>query len=465
MADFSNDDIGAVLAQQATLARRQALLDTLTKQNSNTPITGNTGLGQLFAHLATSYLNSKTGASLDAAQSANQGAYGNALSNAVSQYLQTREGMPAHPMSGPPTEDQANAGMGAMPGTAPAQPGDPRAALVQAISSRLPEMQMIGKGDLAAMAKGPKYSGTPVAGIGPDGKPVFFQPNELGGSPNVISGVSPTPDIMNVDGTVIDKRDPKKPLANYGSNYGPSLQTVGYDANGRPIQAAVDSTGKKAPAFPPGGGTSVSVSLDKGATPEMAGKVFEGARNQVLAAQTARQQAEQVLTLSKDPKVMQGFGANFQTGAAAIAAKMGWNSGEAVAKTQSLLSGLAKVTLEAAPNAHLSPMSDSDRAFLQQAVAGNLSNDPKAIQHIASLAWATAHNQELQARQQYQSAQTVEGAGKVAPLYPLPAFQAHKPPGAGFSDDPNTNMVQYNDTFGAPPAASAAPAGWTIQKQ
>lgn len=33
--------------------------------------------------------------------------------------------------------------------------------------------------------------GSPVAGVGPDGKPVFFQPNKGGGAPSVVQGVTP----------------------------------------------------------------------------------------------------------------------------------------------------------------------------------------------------------------------------------------------------------------------------------
>lgn len=243
-SSYNPTDVGDILAQQATLTRRQALLDTLNKKNLSTPITGNTGIGQLIASLATTYFNSKNADALDKAQSDNQGAYGNALSNAVSQYLQTREGTPAHPMSGPPTEDQANAGMDAMPGTAPAQPGDPRAALVQAISSRFPEMQMIGKGDLAAMAKGPKYSGTPVAGIGPDGKPVFFQPDEQGGQPKMISGVAPEPKPIVAGDQIYNAYDlAHGPMADGRTKYGP-VKNVATDSLGRPIQGSIADTGK-----------------------------------------------------------------------------------------------------------------------------------------------------------------------------------------------------------------------------
>jgi hypothetical protein len=35
--------------------------------------------------------------------------------------------------------------------------------------------------------------GSPTQGIGPDGKPVFFQPSNKGGAPNVIEGVTPAP--------------------------------------------------------------------------------------------------------------------------------------------------------------------------------------------------------------------------------------------------------------------------------
>lgn len=39
--------------------------------------------------------------------------------------------------------------------------------------------------------------GAPVAGVGPDGQPVFFQPDKSGGAPAIIPGVRPTPPAVS----------------------------------------------------------------------------------------------------------------------------------------------------------------------------------------------------------------------------------------------------------------------------
>lgn len=50
---------------------------------------------------------------------------------------------------------------------------------------------LVGAKSQIAQAGATQNYGSPVAGVGPDGKPVFFQPNKGGGAPSVVQGVTP----------------------------------------------------------------------------------------------------------------------------------------------------------------------------------------------------------------------------------------------------------------------------------
>ncbi|MHB1176064.1 MAG: hypothetical protein ACYCZJ_13175 [Sulfuriferula sp.] len=65
-------------------------------------------------------------------------------------------------------------------------PGDPNRALYD---------EAIQKNATHAPAAQMNNYGSPVAGLGPDGKPVFFQPSKGGGAPSIVPGVTPMADL------------------------------------------------------------------------------------------------------------------------------------------------------------------------------------------------------------------------------------------------------------------------------
>lgn len=451
---------GDVIAQQQSLARRQALLDAMTKANLGSEIKGNTGLGQALAQVATAYVLQKGSDKTQQDTASNQGDYGNLLSRAIKAHLGTLEGTPGQDATPVPADGLAMPNEGA---AVPAIKGDPMAAVAQAMGSRFPELQGLGKAEIAGIiGKGPEEFGNPVTQIDPTtGKPVSVQFGKRG-TVRPLAGVQPTPDVMAVGDRVVDKNNPGgPPLADYPANsYGP-LQVVGTNSDGSPIQGSVDKRTGKIEYPPAGQNINIDTKGKQDALSE-AGPVLKAARQERIDAQTAMQQAQQVLALSKDPQVIQGFGAGVQTGVAALGAKLGITGGDAVAKTQMLVSSLANATLKAAPNAHLSPMSDSDRTFLQAAVAGTQSMTPQAIQHIASLALATAHNTDIRAGQQYRSiAQGVPGVAPLLNIFPDPGNYNHTIPSEGFEQTNPSGLVQYlggltSSTGATTPAAPAA---------
>ena len=114
------------------LQRRRALLDQTGQQIADTKIVGPRGLAQALTTVARSALLAKQNADYDQQMGAAQGQYGEQLKNEANAYLDTYQGKPAV------------AGQDGAPGT-PAVAGNPRAAVVAAMSSRLPEMQAIDR--------------------------------------------------------------------------------------------------------------------------------------------------------------------------------------------------------------------------------------------------------------------------------------------------------------------------------
>jgi hypothetical protein len=180
-------------------------------------------------------------------------------------------------------------------------------------------------------------------------------------------------------------------------------------------------------------------------------KVLETARQTALDALEGRRQAEQIMTLAKDPSVISGFGANPQLGLAALAAKMGWAPNEAPAKTQALMSGIAAQTLEASKELK-GAISEKEKPFLEEAKAGRIAYTPEALQHLAGISMALNHNRYLNAVQQYNSALTVEGGEETGKLFPMPQMGVYNMPKEQFPETVN-GRVRFNSPLVAPQAA------------
>lgn len=175
--------------------------------------------------------------------------------------------------------------------------------------------------------------------------------------------------------------------------------------------------------------TSVTVDTagEIAATKALGGKVpevLESARQGFIDAQQALQNAQQIEKLAGDPQTVTGFAAGPLGGLSAIGAKMGLTGPDAAAKTQVLLSSLAKQTLEASKTLK-GAISDKEKPFLEQASAGALAYTPEALQHLARLTTAVSHNRMVQARQQWLGATSVPGAQAGAAMYPLPPWGTH----------------------------------------
>lgn len=403
-----------VFAEQEALRRRRALLDAMQAQNMGTQIQGNTGLGQALAQLGTAYVLKNKQGSVDNESAINRDRYGTELSGALEKYLATREGTP-----GRGANEMDN---DMVPGT----PGNPRKAILEAMTSRFPELQAMGKAEFAQLGKRPGYKDHVV------NNRIIRVPEE-GGAP--------------------------KELGQFEDKYGPIEQKQ--TADGRVIEMQQNlSTGKWEPVDK-GTKVSVNTTVDNVGNKEAlkaTGDVLKSAREQQISAADMRRSGEQLMKLSQDPDVVTGFGAGPLGMLQSAGVKLGFAEPEAAAKTQVLVSSLANRTLEAA-RALKGPTSDKDIIFLEKAAAGQISYDPKAIEHLAGLAVAYAHNTMLDARDQWESAATVEGAQEIKKLHPQPTFGTWGNYGPAFQQGENgrvyyQGIVPQQPTAGTKPSAS-----------
>lgn len=224
-----------VFAQREALARRQKLLDAMSAGNMQAPIVGNTGLGQALAKIGTTFLLMKAGEKNDAASAENSKAYQSGLGQELSNYMARHSGTPGQTL----LDDQAANLMfnDQDPGKL-AEPvkADPRAAVVAALTSRFPEMQRLGQTEFSQLTKREQpLSQKDILGLS------GFDPQSrllaaLSGDPTKLA---PEKEFMNVDGRVVDKRNPTQIAADYRETFGPK-----YILNGDVYQD--DSRGKSA---------------------------------------------------------------------------------------------------------------------------------------------------------------------------------------------------------------------------
>lgn len=189
-----------IFADAESLKRRRALLDAMTQQNMQSQIQGggNYGLGQALAKIGTAWTLKNKAGKLEEESSANREAYNKGLGGEVDKYLTTRQGGQVN-LPGPTEDGSPLTGQ---------MPGDPRAAIVAAMTSRFPEMQGLGKMELANLGKQEQETfGNPVTERGPDGKLVSVQYGNKG-TRRPVQGAVPFEKPMVVNEQLVDPATP-----------------------------------------------------------------------------------------------------------------------------------------------------------------------------------------------------------------------------------------------------------------
>lgn len=187
-----------VFAQREALARRQRLLAVLGQQAQQAPIVGDTGIGQLLAKLATSYVLKEKNSAIDQGMADNRGVYGQQLGQEIQKYLQQRQGGIDE---GPLPTEGPSAGMG--PGAPVETQANPRAAVAAALASRFPEMQRMGALDMTQLGKQELETfGNPVTERGPNGLIAVQYGNR--GTRRPVGGAQPFEKPLVVNEQIVD---------------------------------------------------------------------------------------------------------------------------------------------------------------------------------------------------------------------------------------------------------------------
>lgn len=338
------------------------------QQSQQAPITGNTGLGQALAKIGTAWIGGRKGQALDTAEEGARGRYGEGLSSAVDQYLRTREGTP-----GAVLDDAGAANLmqndQLPPGGLPdPRAGNPRRAVIEAMSSRYPEIQAIGKAELGGLLKKPSYSDKEVDGkmvrVFDDGR------TQILGDFKTKDQWEAAPDIV-VDGKTV------KVQRNRTTNELKSLAT------GQIINVNNSPENK--------GESAVLTTTVEQVSPK--GKSYEGAQ---AADANLRATTEALGNIKQgaDMGALADFGQ--------LLRKLGERVGVANAATvpTDQLSSVLKERVFHKLGGLGVAISDADRKFMQEA-AGDISKDPVAMKRLlaldaaASIKELSRHNQKV----------------------------------------------------------------------
>lgn len=393
MANFNDYDLQT---QEEDLARRKQVIDALVTRGANSRM----------EQVRQSFGAAPTGSAEMEAYARDNSAFQQRkqqqMQQELAQYMDRMQGTPERPAQGD--------GVGP---PVPPQPANPREAIIRAMTSQLPEMQAMGKSSMTAFGK-PKDLKEHVIG------------NQLvvsdGQGNSRVAGTYNKADWKDEDRTINGQVVPGRRNAqdNKWEAVGPTGTTVNVDTRG---QSRVQ---------------------------EDALKAMSGAREQVVAAQSQLESAQRVLELVDDPQVQTGFGAGAVSGFAALGAKLGLNGQEGVAKTQALMTDLARNTLNAGQQMKGS-FSDKDIQFLSDVTAGKVDYNAQTIKHMASLAYAAGHNGMLSAMQQYSGAKEIPGLTGADKVYPLPEVRWDATIGdrKGFSQGAG-GRLRYDGNLSAP---------------
>lgn len=240
--------------QQESIKRRRELLDAMvqrTKPSEGQMVSGHYVAPSALdgiANLAATYGQISGNKNLDQEQADSKQAYQEGLGGAVQDYLKTREGYMETPQ-GPMPDGSA------MPEVK--VKGDPRKALVDAITSQYAPMQQLGMAELTSSGK---QTMTPkdIFALAGEGK---YDPKSVQAAAQAmdVSLLKPMGKTHSVNGQLVTVggETPAEVLGDYRDKFG-DVGQVGYDSQGRPIMGQSNQATKEV-KFAPGGGTTVNV--------------------------------------------------------------------------------------------------------------------------------------------------------------------------------------------------------------
>lgn len=381
-----------VFSQADQLKRNRALIDAMMQQNMASQPQGNTGLGQALSKIATAYILAKRGDSLAEKDTANRAQYQSELSGELQKYLDTRNGLPGQTM----TTDQAQNLMqnDVAPNLQEPTQGNPRQAVINAMASRFPELQAVGRAEFPQLGKQEMGEIKEV-----NGRLVRLLPGQ---APQVIGDYS-NPQV--VEGRAMRFGPDGKPQVLYDARpkFGAVTQ-IGTGPNGEPIMGQLDADTGKASFAPKG--TTVNVDTTGKIGQKFGEKQVEGLMPGGASFVAADSAAKNLAATQEALASLNGGG---DTGAAAdpiqTLRKFGERLGISNAATSPTdnLSAILKQRILAKTGGLGNQISDADRLFMTSA-SGDLSTDPIALRRLLALDAVTSmkqierHNRIIDAR-------------------------------------------------------------------
>ena len=218
--------------------------------------------------------------------------HGRQLGKELESYFKTREGAPGQTMTDAQAGDLLNNDQNVQ--LAEPVKADPRRAAISALTSALPEMQGLGKADIAGMAKQENETfSTPTPMKDPaTGKLVMALIGNRG-TVRPVTNFAPAPDSMNIDGQVVDKHDPTQVIADYREKFGVPYQRGGdwYQKDSRGKEYKLDNAPnvKVSVGGPVIKGQNAGMETWAKVTGERVGKLGEQAQNAVNLVGTLQQ--------------------------------------------------------------------------------------------------------------------------------------------------------------------------------
>lgn len=352
-----------VFAEQEALKRRRALMDAMQQQNMQGQITGNTGLGQALAKLGTAYVLKNGQNKVDAESVANRDRYNTELASGLQTYLNQRNGTPEGTMSDQQANDLMNNDQA--PELTPAQPGDPRKAVMGAMTSKFPELQNLGKAEFAQLGKQENdykehvtQDGTIVrtyANGRTQNMGNFAKPKDKFTDPYSIQGPS---------GPILVKR-------NLATN---EVEPVD---KGVKVTTNVDTKGKGEFAKKMG---------------EIQAKTIDDSYQKAKSASAA---IDAIGNAEQDVQsgIKSGITANVNLGLAKLGKAFGLGDDPAIAGTESFRANMARETLNLVKGLGAgTSISNADRDFAEKASGGSITLDDQAIVRLMKIAKTAAAN-------------------------------------------------------------------------
>lgn len=356
-----------VFAEQEALKRRRALLDAMQAQNLNQPIVGDTGLGQALAKLGTAAILKRGQARADDESVVNKERYNQELAGALQQYLNKREGT-----AGTPANEMGDE---AVPGT----PADKRGAILQAMTSRFPELQGIGKAEFGLLGKQSGYKEHVI-----DGR--LVRSPEDGGKPSVVGDFadqySEPYSIPSSNGNILVRKNLR-------------TQKVEPIDSGTKVTTNVDAR--------PGAKFGEKLGEEKA-------KLIAKSREDAVAAAKAIEALENA-DIDVQNGIKTGAAANVQLGIAKWAKALGLGEADPqIANTEAFRANMARETLNLVKGLGAgTAISNADREFAEKASGGSITLDDAAMIRLMDIARAAAANVQMKHKDLLSSAARSSG--------------------------------------------------------